>query len=125
MQTKPIKGLRHFSRIPFSAEVMLHLHDRVCSVQLVDIALKGALVQTATPLALVPREQCRLVLPLTDGGDPIEMLGRIVHLNDLLIGIECQDIDVSSLTQLRRLVELNMGDAELMSRELLQLFAGR
>lgn len=124
MKTSPIKNLRHFSRIPFGAEVMLHLHDRTISVHLVDIALKGALVQTATLQALVPQEKCRLVLPLTDGGDSIIMAGKIVHLEGQHVGIQCQDIDVLSLSQLRRLIELNTGDAELMQRELSQLFAG-
>lgn len=125
MKTLPVKGLRHFSRIPFAAEVSLQLHDRTLQVHLIDIALKGALVRTTTLEALVPKEKCRLVLPLTDGGDAIIMAGKIVHLEDQHVGIECQDIDIGSLTQLRRLIELNTGDADLMSRELSQLFASR
>jgi hypothetical protein len=125
MKTTTIKGLRHFSRIPFDAEGLLHLHDRTINVHLVDIAFKGALVQTATPQPLVPQEKCRLVLPLTDGGDGVEMAGKIVHLENQHIGIECQDIDVTSLTRLRRLLELNTGDADLMNRELSLLFARR
>lgn len=125
MKSTQIKNLRHFSRVPFGAEVLLHLHDRTLNVHLIDIALKGALVRTATLQALVPEEKCRLVLPLTDGGDAIIMAGKIVHLEDLHVGIECQDIDIGSLTQLRRLIELNTGDADLMSRELSQLFASR
>lgn len=125
MPTKPIKGLRHFSRIPFRADVVLQLHDRTMDVQLVDIALKGALVHATTPQALVLQETCRLVLPLTDGGESIVMAGKIVHHEGSNIGIECNEIDVASLTQLRRLIELNTGDADLMDRELVQLFAGR
>lgn len=125
MKTEPIKNLRHFSRIPFGAEVLLHLHDRAISVQLVDIALKGALLQTAPLQALVLQEKCRLVLALTPGGDAIVMAGKIVHLEDQHVGIECEDIDVGSLTRLRRLIELNTGDAELSQRELSQLFASR
>lgn len=125
MQTPSSQNLRHFSRIPFGADVLLYLHDRVIGVHMVDIALKGALVQTITPQALVPLEKCRLLLPLTDGGESIVMAGRIVHIEDRHVGIECLDIDVTSLTQLRRLIELNTGDAELMQRELFELFARR
>jgi hypothetical protein len=105
--------------------VQLHLSDRVLDAQLIDIALKGALVQTQTLQALVPQEKCRLVLPLTEGGDAIVMVGKIVHLENLQIGIECLDIDVTSLTRLRRLIELNTGDSDLMNRELSYLFASR
>lgn len=125
MKTNPVQGLRHFSRVPFDAAVQLQLHDRTLHVQLIDIALKGALVKTATLQALVPMESCRLVLPLTEGGESIVMAGRIVHLEHQNVGIECQDIDVASLTQLRRLIELNTGDGDLMKRELSQLFAKR
>lgn len=103
----------------------MHLHDRTLTVQLIDIALKGALVRTGTAQALVPLEKCRLVLPLTEGGEAIVMVGQIVHLENDHVGIQCLDIDVVSLTQLRRLIELNTGDAELMQRELSKLFAPR
>ncbi len=123
MKTLPVKSLRHFSRIPFAAEVSLQLHDRTLQVRLIDIALKGALVQSASAPALALQDKCRLLLPLTDGGDAIEMAGQVVHLEGERIGIECQDIDVLSLTRLRRLLELNAGDAGQINLELSQLFA--
>lgn len=125
MSSTPAKSLRLFSRVPFDAAVQLHLHDRTLNVHLIDIALKGALVSTETLQAVVPMEKCRLVMPLTEAGEGIVMKGQVVHLENLNIGIECLDIDVVSLTQLRRLLELNTGDGELMKRELAQLFARR
>ena len=123
MKKTAIKGLRHFSRVPFDAGVQLHLSGRVLDAQLIDIALKGALVHTQVLQSLALQEKCRLVLPLTEGGDAIVMAGKIVHLEGLQVGIECQDIDVTSLTRLRRLMELNTGDVDLMNRELSFLFA--
>jgi hypothetical protein len=124
MTAKPISNLRHYSRIPFDAKVMLHLQDRVLPVHLVDIALKGALVETPAPQTLVLHEKCRLVLTLTQGGDAITMVGHIAHLEHSHIGVECQEIDINSLTLLRRLIELNTGDSALINRELSHLFAG-
>lgn len=123
MKTNPLKGLRQYSRIPFHADVVLQLHDRSVTVRLIDIAFKGALIQSSAPLALVPLEECRLLLSLVGGGEPIVMVGNVVHQEDLNVGIECHDMDVASLTTLRRLIELNTGDADLMNRELLHLFA--
>lgn len=124
MMAKPTSNLRHYSRIPFDAEVMLHLDDRVLAVHLVDIALKGALVETPSPQTLVLHEKCRLVLTLTQGGDAITMVGQIAHLEHSHIGVECQGIDINSLTRLRRLIELNTGDSERINRELSHMFAG-
>jgi len=118
-------GQRLFSRVPFSAAVSLHLENQSLQVELLDIALKGALVQTATQQHLPLQTPCRLTLPLAKGEEAIEMSGKVVHLEGLHIGMKCEHIDLNSLTQLRRLLELNTGDAELMDRELSKLFAIR
>ena len=34
------------------------------------------------------------------------------------LGLRCVDIDLDSITHLRRLVELNLGETELLEREL-------
>ena len=123
MHTTHIKGLRHYARIPFDAAVHLQLRGLDMTVQLVDIALKGALVETALAQTLTLKEPCRLLLPLSDDGDGVTMAGKIVHLNHNLVGIECLEIELTSLTRLRRLIELNTGDTELMDRELSHLFS--
>ncbi len=125
MNSNPVDSQRHFSRVPFHAQVLLYLGEQPVQVALLDIALKGALIQMASPVAIALHAPCRLVLPLTEGGDAIEMRGQVVHLEGLNVGVACQDIDVFSLTQLRRLLELNTGDADLMDRELSLLFAKR
>jgi len=125
MNKSPTDGQRLFSRVPFSAAVSLHLENQTLEVELLDIALKGALVKTATQQPLPLQTPCRLTLPLAKGEEVIEMTGRVVHLEGLCIGMKCDHIDLNSLTQLRRLLELNTGDAELMDRELSKLFAIR
>jgi hypothetical protein len=117
-----IKGLRQYARVPFPAEVLLHVHDQVFKVHLVDIALKGALVQIDATQKLALQTPCRLELSLADGGDGVVMKGTIVHLDGQNAGIACQNIDLTSLTRLRRLIELNTGDCDLMDRELSHLF---
>jgi len=115
---------RQFSRVPFSATVSLHLDAKTLQVHLLDIALKGALVQTDQPEDLQLEQPCRLLVPLTGGGQAIEMNGRIAHLEGRRVGVRCEHIELASLTLLRRLLELNTGDADRMDRELSQLFAG-
>jgi len=125
MNTSSAESHRQFSRVPFFAEVSLHLPDQVLKVDLLDIALKGALVRVASGVVVVLNEKCRLVLPLGDGAEPIEMTGKVVHLQGVHVGMTCEDIDLQSLTRLRRLLELNTGDADMMDRELSHLFVKR
>jgi hypothetical protein len=113
---------RQYSRVPFVTQVELHLADQTLNVALLDIAFKGALLQTPVQLKVALHAPCRLVLPLADGNESIEMHGKVVHLEADRIGMNCADIDLESMTNLRRLLALNTGDAELMDRELAQLF---
>jgi len=115
---------RHFSRIPFQADVELYfqLINEVQMAHLLDISLKGALVETTQPIAnAFTGKACRMVLPLGKGGEHITMEGKVIHQEEQFIGIECQHIDLDSMTNLRRLVELNVGDEKLLERELAEM----
>jgi hypothetical protein len=121
MKTTDSNEPRHFSRIPFQADVQLHFHlaTEVQTAHLLDISLKGALVETIQPITNAYKGKiCRMDLPLGKGGEHITMDGKVVHQEGQLIGIECQHIDLDSMINLRRLVELNMGDEKLLEREL-------
>ncbi len=115
---------RHFSRIPFQAEVQLQIHliDEVQNANLLDLSLKGALVQTKSiiDIALNTRS-CTMVLTLGRDGEQITMNGKIVHQAGTLIGIECQHIDLDSITNLRRVMALNTGSESLLKRELSEM----
>ena len=62
-----------------------------------------------------------MILLLGKGGEHISMEGKVIHQDGQHIGIECERIDVESMINLRRLVELNMGDENLLERELAEM----
>ena len=45
----------------------------------------------------------------------------VVHETDNETGLQCNAIDIDSVTHLRRLVELNLGDSDQLNKELSQL----
>lgn len=117
---------RHFVRVPFHADVRLQVGEQTHAVQLLDIALKGALLQSDAAQGMALQSPCRLWLTLGHseaGSEGLSLAGKVVHLEPPLIGIECLEIDVQSLGRLRRLVELNSGGQ--VDRELAQLFGLR
>lgn len=122
MNSSDLNGQRRFSRIPFESEAQLGLAGALHRVQLVDIALKGALIETVQPIADALGQDCSLVLHLNGSAETIEMKGRVAHQEQRRIGFESRNMDVDSLTRLRRLLELNLGDTGLVDRELSQLF---
>jgi len=108
---------RNFWRAVFHAPVRLTTHDGQIYAQLLDISLKGALLETGNPWTGKPGEECQLNLGLALGTN-IVMWTRVMHVEGRHVGWRCESIDLDSITHLRRLVELNSGDPALLDREL-------
>lgn len=124
MSTTDSNERRRFSRVPFQSDVLLTIQPakEAINARLLDISLKGALVEVAQSSAKSLRgEICNISLLLGNDGERIEMDGKIVHQKDSLIGIECQHIDLASITNLRQLIEFNRGDKELIEKELAEM----
>ncbi|RFC35093.1 MAG: PilZ domain-containing protein [Candidatus Nitrotoga sp. SPKER] len=111
---------RHFSRIPFHADVKLYfaLPDIVQAATLLNISFKGALIETLQPINLDENKICRSTLSLNENGENIIMEGTIIYQKGSFIGLKCQHIDMDSMINLRRLVELHLGDPSLLDKEL-------
>lgn len=108
---------RHFWRAHFHSPVLLTLHGQVTEAELQDISLKGALVVTPAGWPGKTGDRCQLRLSL--GTDvKINMSVTVAHLDARRVGLRCENIDLDSVTHLRRLVELNAGDPGLLDREL-------
>ena len=114
---------RHFTRIPMDNEVTLACGAKQWKTQLLDISLKGALLTTPDTFDESPECGCRLMFSLNETDVTIMMVGRIVHHKNGQIGFHCDNIDLDSISHLKRMVELNLGDEKLLERELGELFA--
>lgn len=116
---------RRFSRIPFHRPVRLDVGGGQATGELLDVSLKGALVEVPRGLDAPVGRPCSLAIRLDAGGAAIRMDGEIAHRRGMLLGVRCREIDLESIAHLRRLVELNTGDEELLHRELTALIAER
>ncbi|MEH6823777.1 MAG: PilZ domain-containing protein [Motiliproteus sp.] len=114
---------RRFTRIAFDAEAELHVGERRWVVQIEDISFKGVLLSHPPGFEAELGDQLlldtwldsdvQLVLPLT-----------LARIGTDFLGCSCGPIDLDSMTHLRRLVELNLGDESLLDRELVHLIEG-
>lgn len=107
---------RHFARIAFDAPAQLTTIDKRYEVKLLDVSLKGALVQLEAPLQL--GEPCLLCLRLDNAEQRIAMAAEVAHVDGQRAGLLCRSIDLESITHLRRLIEVNLGEQSLLEREL-------
>ncbi len=114
---------RKHSRIAFQAPASLVFPDRTIDTVVIDLSLKGALVRLPASTSVQDQAICKLHVHLNETHDDIGMDARVVHNEGRYAGLRCLTIDLDSVTHLRRLVELNLGDPALLERELSALVA--
>jgi len=112
---------RRFSRISFVTDIHLVNAEGSWDATLIDISLKGILA--AMPDSWHSKiGDHYLVEMLTDNPDAsIRMEISVAHVKKQHAGFRCEHIDLDSISHLRRLVELNLGDSEMLNRELAEL----
>ena len=120
----PQSDKRHFRRIQFSARCHVYLAGQKWPCEMIDISLKGVLLDVTGLNNVKPGDLGKLEMRLDSGDAVINMDIKISHITHHRIGARCELIDADSMTHLRRLVELNLGDEALLQRELAQLMAG-
>jgi hypothetical protein len=115
---------RQFSRVHFASNARLYLPDGEFAVEVVDLSLKGALIRPEGDVFARMGSDCTLGIHLGDQDATIRMECSVVHHEAGLYGLACREIDLDSITHLRRLVALNLGDEDLLERELALLVSG-
>ena len=108
---------RHFHRLPFDASLRLISANHQWQSKLVDISLKGALVERPDGWEGTSGERFVLEIMLSVG-TVIKMRVVVVHFNKHFIGMRCEEIDIDSISHLKRLVAFNLNDEELLERDL-------
>lgn len=111
---------RTFSRIPFTGKVavMSQHHHHHWMAELIDISMKGVLVSRPDEWRSQSDEGYQLKIHLGDNKVIITMDASLAHANSECLGFCCEHIDLDSMTHLRRLLELNLGDEERINQEL-------
>jgi PilZ domain len=121
MDTEEATEKRHFSRIPFITDAHLVSAEGSWQAQLLDISLKGILAEMPSGWHGKIGEHYLIEL-LTDNEEAtIRMEVSVMHVEEPHAGFRCEHIDLDSITHLRRLVELNLGDSDMLHRELSEL----
>ncbi|MCP4982437.1 MAG: PilZ domain-containing protein [Gammaproteobacteria bacterium] len=112
---------RRFSRVPFQSKVLVSNEGGKWVCQLIDISLKGILITLPANWTVEPGDLLRVELVLDPNDAIIHMESTVAHIENDHVGLTCQHIDIDSISHLRRLVELNVGDPEILQRELSEL----
>jgi hypothetical protein len=88
----------------------------------VDISLRGALLELHDDWRPALGDAVNARITLDDGDNCcIYAEGEVAHLEHNRIGLHCLIMDLDSASNLRRLVELNLADPDLLERNLVEL----
>jgi hypothetical protein len=114
---------RRFKRIAFDARTELYQGERHWSVALLDLSLKGLLI--ARPADWSADTSAPLTADIYLGDEAqVRMQVSLAHEDAAQLGFECTHIELDSISHLRRIIELNLGDPDELDRELGELLRG-
>lgn len=118
---------RHFTRIPFNASAIIinNNTNHKTVAELIDISFKGVLISKPDDWQGNNGEEFTVHLELAADEVEINLAVIEVHNENNHIGFKTEHMDIDSATNLRRLVELNLGDESLLERELSELVQSR
>ncbi len=123
MPSSENKDNRHFHRIAHDAPAVVSLGDEVWKARTLDLSLKGCLLELGSAPTPAIGDPCLIAIHLNEEIQ-IAMTATLVHRENGRAGFKCEHIDLDSVSTLRRLVELNLGDPELLDRDLEALAGG-
>lgn len=108
---------RRYTRISLHVQAEFQNSGRCWPCQAIDISLNGALVSRPRGWAGELGQRCTLLFRL-DEGTSIQMVAILRHQDDATLGWQCTGIDLDSMGELRRLIELNLGEPAFLQRDL-------
>ncbi|RMN54360.1 Cyclic diguanosine monophosphate-binding protein [Pseudomonas syringae pv. tomato] len=111
---------RRFKRIAFDAKTDVKQGDDSWKAQLVDLSLKGLLIEKPELWSADPTQPFEVDIRLSNDVH-VKMDVEMTHDHNQQLGFVCRHIGLESISHLRRLIELNLGDPAELDRELAAL----
>ena len=108
---------RRFRRVAFDAKTEITQGKHTWQVNLIDLSLRGALIQRPEGWEGDRSQHFLINIHLTDLID-VRMDAELRHEEKHHLGFACLHIGLEDIAHLRRIIELNLGDMEELEREL-------
>lgn len=109
---------RRFSRIVYQAPAKLSQGDLNMVAYVNDLSLRGLLLTVTDADLLSEKSILNVEFTLPESDITIQLNGTIVNLDGHTLRMSIEYIDIDSIAHIKRLVELNVGDSQLLYREI-------
>ncbi len=112
---------RRFTRVPFCVDAVLSKEDEKWPVRLVDLSIRGALLELPEDVELQLSDEYFLTVRLEGSTIDLRFKSKPVRQDKNRGGFTLIATDIETLTHIRTLLEYNTGDPDGVMRELLAL----
>ncbi|MGC9422353.1 PilZ domain-containing protein [Vibrio sp.] len=109
---------RRFVRILYQAPATLRQGQIQLTTCIQDLSLHGLLLWAIDEPSLDPSQPLDVEFTLPDSEITLNMTAMLVRTNERILHLKISHIDIESIAHLKRIVELNLGDSELLSRDI-------
>ena len=109
---------RNFHRVPFATKAEINCNEKKFHGEVLDISLQGALINGKGTIPLEKNSLCVLSINLLGSEVTMQFDVRLVHREENRLGFRFIGEDIESMIHLRRLLELNIGSAEVVDSEI-------
>lgn len=117
---------RRFERIGLDREVRVSALGQTACCRLVDISLRGLLLEGCVDWRPILGQLVDLAVVLDEQSHHcIQAKGEVRHLDGEQVGVHVIEMDLESVSLLKRLVEVNLDDDARLEMELQAMLAER
>ncbi|MFM2621238.1 PilZ domain-containing protein [Vibrio owensii] len=109
---------RRFSRIIYQVSALLEQGDLALQATIQDLSLHGLLLKAENASSLEPSRKVDVAFSFAQSEQVMQLTANIISITDNEIRLKIANIDIDSISQLKRFIELNVGNNELLNREL-------
>lgn len=113
-----MENKRKFQRVPFQCQSLVKCGEQAYAGELLDISMKGALLLLRDIPELEMEHVYFLDITLANSDIHLQFEASLAHRQENHYGFIFISEDLETFSHLRRLLELNIGDTDLVDREL-------
>ncbi|MFT5808559.1 MAG: hypothetical protein ACI9LG_002876 [Moritella dasanensis] len=112
-----MKNKRQFQRVLFNHDASLICNEHQWSTNVIDLSLRGLSCTKPKNVIFDVNQLITLSIKLSPE-QVIIMEAELIHNEEHVLGMRCTRIDINSISELRRLVQLNLADEALLHRDI-------
>ncbi len=109
---------RRFSRVRCLENCTVETGSATSEVKLLDISLRGALVEHDSGLPVSRGDRWKITFRLNHSDIVLQFDAEVIHCHEMTAGVKFVEMDLDTLTHLRSLLEARTVNPDLVRHEL-------